>query len=98
MKPRQNNMRHFVDIFDTLRPSVNGRHSTDDILKCIFLKENVWIPIKISLKFVTKGPIDNIFSIGLDNGLAPTRRQAIIWTNDGTVQRRIDDLRIIFSK
>ena len=21
--------------------------------------------------------------IGLDNGLAPTRRQAIIWTNDG---------------
>ena len=22
-------------------------------------------------------------SIGLDNGLAPTRRQAIIWNNDG---------------
>ena len=26
----------------------------------IFLKENVWISIKISLKFVPKGPIDNI--------------------------------------
>ena len=24
-------------------------------------------------------------SIGLDNGLAPTRRQAIIWTNDGLI-------------
>ena len=26
---------------------------------------------------------------GLDNGLAPNRRQAIIWTNDDPVQRRI---------
>ena len=31
----------------------------DDIFKCIFLNENVWISIKISLKFVPKGPIDN---------------------------------------
>ena len=28
-------------------------------------------------------------SIGSDNGLAPNRRQAIIWTNDGLVYRRI---------
>ena len=28
-------------------------------------------------------------SIGLDNGLAPARRQAIIWTNDGLGFRRI---------
>ena len=28
-------------------------------------------------------------SIGSDNGLAPNRRQAIIWTNDDPVQRRI---------
>ena len=27
--------------------------------------------------------------IGSDNGLAPNRRQAIIWTNDDPVQRRI---------
>ena len=33
--------------------------------------------------FVPKGQINNIYSIGLDNGLAPARRQAIIWTNDG---------------
>ena len=45
---------------NTLRPRQNGRHFADDILKCIFLNENVWIPIEISLKFVPKGPIDNI--------------------------------------
>ena len=32
----------------------------DDIFKCIFLNENAWIPVKISLKFVPKGPINNI--------------------------------------
>ena len=32
----------------------------DDIFKCIFLKENVLISIKISLKFVPKGQINNI--------------------------------------
>ena len=31
----------------------------DDIFKCIFLNESVRISIKISLKFVPKGPIDN---------------------------------------
>ena len=46
--------------FNTLRPRQNGRHFADAILKCIFLNENVWIPIEISLKFVPKGPIDNI--------------------------------------
>ena len=45
---------------NTLRPRRNGRHFTDDIFKCIFLHENVWIPIWISLKFVPKGPINNI--------------------------------------
>ena len=45
---------------NTLRPRQNGRHFADDTLKCIFLNENVWIPIEISLKFVPKGPIDNI--------------------------------------
>ena len=46
--------------FNTLRPRQNGRHFTDDIYKCIFLNENVSIAIKISLKFVPKGPINNI--------------------------------------
>ena len=45
---------------NTLRPRQNGRHFADDTFKCIFLNENVWIPIKISLKFVPQGPINNI--------------------------------------
>ena len=31
-----------------LRPRPNRRHLADDIFKCIFLNENVWISIKIS--------------------------------------------------
>ena len=46
--------------FNTLRPRQNGRHFSDDIFKWIFLNENVWISIKISLKFVPRGPISNI--------------------------------------
>ena len=44
----------------------------------------------ISLKIVPNVLIDNIpallffySSVGSDNGLAPFRHQAIIWTNDG---------------
>ena len=44
---------------NTLRPRQNGHHFADDIFKCIFLNENVWIPIKISMNCVPKGPIDN---------------------------------------
>ena len=43
-----------------LRSRQNGRHFADDIFKSIFLNENVWIPIKTSLKFVPQGPINNI--------------------------------------
>ena len=45
---------------NTLRPTQSGRHFADDIFKCILLNENVWIRIKISLKFVPKRPINNI--------------------------------------
>ena len=45
---------------NTLRPRQNRRHFADAIFKCIFLNENVWLPIKISLKFVPQGPINNI--------------------------------------
>ena len=45
---------------NSLRPRRNGRYNADDIFKCIFLKENVYIPTKISLMFVPKGPIKNI--------------------------------------
>ena len=53
------------------------------------MNEKFCILIKISLRFTPKGPIDNKPSIGLDNGLAPNRRQAIIWTNADLIDWRI---------
>ena len=44
---------------NTLRPRQNGRRFADDIFKRIFLNGNIIISIKISLKFVPEGPIDN---------------------------------------
>ena len=44
-----------VETLNTLRPRQNGCHFPDDILKWIFLNENVWISSEISLKFVPKG-------------------------------------------
>ena len=49
--------------FNTLRPRRNGRHFADNTFKCIFLNENVRISIKFSLKFVSKGPINNISAL-----------------------------------
>ena len=45
----------------------------DNIFKRIFFNENVWISIKISLKFVPKGPIYNI----------PALVQIIAWCHSG---------------
>ena len=51
------------------------------------------ITIQISLKFVPMSPIDNtpalLLFIGSGNGLAPSRRQAIIWTNADPIHWRI---------
>ena len=51
---------HWLRLVNTLRSRQHGRHFADDILKGIFLNENVIISIKKSLKFVPKGPINNI--------------------------------------
>ena len=58
---------------NTLRPRQNGRHFADDIFKLIFLNENVWISIEISLKFVPQGPINNI----------PALFQIMAWRRSG---------------
>ena len=47
-------------LLNTLRPRKNGRLFADDTFKRIFLNENVGISIKISRKFIHKGPINNI--------------------------------------
>ena len=58
---------------NTLRPRQNGRHFPDDIFKCIFLNENVWILIKISLKFVPNGIINK----------TPASVQIMAWRRTG---------------
>ena len=59
--------------FNTLRPRQNGRHFADDIFKLIFLNENVWISIEISLKFDPQGPINN----------TPALVQIMAWRRSG---------------
>ena len=44
---------------NTTRPRQNGRRFADGTFKSIFLNENVIISIKISMKLVPKGPINN---------------------------------------
>ena len=50
-------------LVNTLRPSLNGGHCTDDNFKRVFLNENVKISIEISLKPVPKGRINIIPSL-----------------------------------
>ena len=49
--------------FNTLKPRRNRCHFADDIFKCIFVNENVSITIKISLKFIPTGPMNNYPSL-----------------------------------
>ena len=48
-----------------------------------FFDENVWISIKISLKFVPKGPTNNIPALVQIMACRRPVPQAIFWTNDG---------------
>ena len=48
-----------IVILNSSPPGQNGRHVADDIFRCIFANETFCILIKILLKFVPKGPIDN---------------------------------------
>ena len=49
--------------FNTLTPRQNWRHFADDIFKRIYLNKYIWIPIKISLKVISRGSINNIPSL-----------------------------------
>ena len=51
---------YHISCLHTLRPRQKGRHFANDTLRYIFLNENVIILVKISLKFVPKGSINNI--------------------------------------
>ena len=64
---------HGLNALNTLRSRQNRHHFADDIFKCIFFNENAWILIQISLKFVPKGPINNI----------PASVQIMAWRRPG---------------
>ena len=53
---------------------------TNDMFKHIFLNEDIWISLGSNWQYD---------SIGSDNGLAPSRRQAIILTNADPIHWRI---------
>ena len=48
---------------NTLRLRQNGRQIPDDIFKCISLNGNICISIKIPVKFIPMGPINNISAL-----------------------------------
>ena len=50
----------FKPTYNTMRPRQVDHHLTHYIFACIFLNENVWISINISLNFVSNGQINNI--------------------------------------
>ena len=59
-------------ILNTMRPSQVGRHFPD-IFKCIFMNENAWTSITISLNFVPKSPVHTI----------PALVQIMAWRRSG---------------
>ena len=58
---------------NTLRPRQNGRYFAEDTFKCIFVNVDIRVVMKISLKFVPKGPINNI----------PALVQIMAWRQSG---------------
>ena len=59
--------------FNTLTSRQNGPHFADDVFKCIFSNENVWISLTISLKLIPKVPLNNI----------PALFQIMAWRRSG---------------
>ena len=59
--------------FNTMSPRQNGRYFSYGIFTCILLKENAWISIKMSVKFVPEGPINTI----------PTLDYILAWPQSG---------------
>ena len=70
-------------LFNTVRPRQCGRLFPDDIFKRIFLNENVWILLKVSLKVVPMVRNNNI----------PALVQIMAWRRLGVNNHEAGDLR-----
>ena len=70
-----------MKVYKLISPEQNGRHLAADMFMCIYVNENFvfWLNfhriVLLRVHFTKKN------RTGLDNGLAPNGRQAIIWTN-----------------
>ena len=49
--------------FNTLTPRQNGRHFSNDIFKRILFDETIWISVKMWLKLVSEGQINNTLAL-----------------------------------
>ena len=49
--------------FNTLTPRQNSRHFPNDIFKRILFNETIWISVKMWLKLVSEGQINNILAL-----------------------------------
>ena len=70
-------------ISNTLRPRQNGRHFPNDTFQMNFLERKCVNFDSDFTEVCSQWSNEQYSSIRSDNGLAPARRQAIIWTNDG---------------
>ena len=75
-------LQWFSNVFNSLRPEQNG--SDNFIFQMHFCDEICCILVHLSLKFGPEGP-----SIGLGDGLALNRLQAIVWPNNDPVCQHI---------
>ena len=73
---------HWVN---SLRLQQNGCHFANNIFKRIFLNENCYILIKISLRFISKGSINNMLALVQIMAWCQIGEKAIIWTNHSLV-------------
>ena len=55
-----NTIHNTTQYNDGTAPDGGDLELSDDIFRCIFMNENVWISIKFSLNIVPDGPINNI--------------------------------------
>ena len=65
--------RHAAQLAPWMKKHKDALRCADDIFKRIFFNENVWISITIPLKFIPKGPINNI----------PAMVQIMAWRRPG---------------
>ena len=66
---------HLIYLINSSPPGQHGRHFADNIFRSIFANEKHSILIKICLKFIPKGPLNNTSGNGAEQATS------VSWTN-----------------